>query len=195
MSILETLPPDTLLDSRVRGTIVHAHTSWVLEYYGDPVMTRVLNLLPSHAAADVIGAAGSSWSPLESLILLDSAIADVCGRSERQSVRDLGRFTAHALLGAMSESFRREGLHAFFHAGGLRDCYLHAGEWQWQEVSATHGVLTIAGMRNRNSVFCAGVSGLHEQTVLMHGGNAPAVVESSCTCAGDDACVFDISWR
>ena len=194
MTTLE-LPP-THTEELVRGTVVRAHMRWVRSYFGERVMTRVLSLLPEDAAIEVNAALPSSWCALESLIRLDTAIATVCGRSERLTLRDLGRYTAHVSLAAFRESFRSDRIHAFFHSGGFRDLYVcSSSTCEWIEVSPAQGILTIRGSGTAGAFFCAGLAGFYEQAIVMHGGEQPEVVETKCRGTESDACVFEIRWR
>lgn len=103
------LTMDGISDARLRGSFPSAHLQWVREYYGDRVAIRVLSILPPEAAVEVNGALPSGWCSFESVVLLDAAIAEVCGRDARQTYRDLGRYTAHVgLTDAERDVPRRE---------------------------------------------------------------------------------------
>ena len=60
------------------------------DYCGERVADRVLSILPPEAAVEVNGAIPSGWCSFQSLLLLDAAISEVCGRDARQTYRDLG---------------------------------------------------------------------------------------------------------
>jgi predicted hydrocarbon binding protein len=175
--------------ARVRGLFPSAHLQWVREYYGERVAIRVLSRLPPEAAVEVNGVIPSGWCSFESLLLLDAAIAEICGRDARQTWRDLGRYTAHVGLTDAERSQIRSDVHRFLRCTAVRDGLTYVDE------GPSRGMMIANGSHAFSRAYCDAISGWLEQVLKEHGAQSPSVNETLCRASGADRCAFELRWK
>ncbi len=186
-------PREVLTGGRVKGFLATARVQWLVAYYGDRVLARVLDSLPSNVADDVTLAELSGWCSFGSVLALDAAIIEVCGRRARELLRDLGRYAAHTSVG---RSAGRDSLHRFFRSAALRDAlFQESARGAYEELGPTHGRLSILSSPCFSASWCESVAGYLDQVVAIHDAFQHDVAVSSCRAAGDEACSFDIRWQ
>lgn len=187
-------PNEVLPGGRVKGQIVRAHLQGVRDYHGGDALFRILAALPFDVRAEVASAPASDWCCFRSVVLLDCAIEEQLGRGKRDFLRELGRYSAHLNL-SQFRTWRREELHKFF----LRMPLLHRqlqdfGSVSYQQTSETAGSITHRAYSCFSRVYCESALGSYEQVIVMHGAAPELVIESTCQCAGEASCTFEVSW-
>ncbi|MGZ8731039.1 MAG: V4R domain-containing protein [Thermoanaerobaculia bacterium] len=181
---------------RIRGLLPSAHLQWVRDYYGERVAIRVLSILPPEAAAEVNGALPSGWCSFESLLLLDAAIAEVCGRDARQTYRDLGRYTAHIGLTDNERAMIRSDVHRFLRCFAVRDAlFQDRGTCTYAQDGPLRGMVIANGAWAWSRVHCDTMAGWLEQVLEVHGAREVRVDERSCRASGADRCAFLLEWE
>lgn len=187
---------ESLSGGRVKGAMVRAHMQFVRDRLGEPALAHTLSILPPAVAAEVHGALASTWCAFESLIVLDRTIARVASRDERDLVRELGRYSAQINLSTIYRAFHRDDIHEFFrNSAMLNRQFQDFGDCEYEAVGKTQGRISIRNAVCYSPAYCTSETGYLEQVIATHGGTAASVTESTCQCAGDDRCTFELRWQ
>ena len=187
---------EALAGGHVKGSMVRAHLQFVKDRLGEPALAATLKALPPAVAAEVQGILTSTWCAFESLVTLDRTIARVAGRDERELMHELGRHSAQINLSTIYRAFNRDDLHDFFrNSATLHRQFQDFGDCQYERLGDTQARITIRNASCYSAAYCASEAGYLEQVIATHGGKDGKVVESTCQCAGDDRCTFELRWR
>lgn len=187
---------ESLAGGHVKGAMVRAHVQFVRDRMGEDGVNRTLNLLPPVIAEEIHGVLTSSWYPFESLVRLDRAIARVSGENEAHLMRELGRYSAQINLSTVYRAFRRDDIHDFFRRGAtLHRQFQDFGTADYQQIAPTHGRIQILDAACYSPIYCGSEAGYIEEVIAIHGGTAADVRETSCVCAGDATCTFELMWH
>lgn len=187
---------ESLAGGQVKGAMVRAHLQWVREHFGDAGVVRALSLLPPAAAVEMNGVLASTWCKFENLILLDRAIAGVAGRKEEDLMRELGAHSAEINLSTVYRAFRRDDIHEFFRrSAALHTQFQNFSSSAYEQIDKLQGRMTIGDATCYSPLYCASAIGYYERVIAMHGGKDPVVTETTCRCAGDPACTFELRWH
>ena len=190
------LTMDGMGAARIRGLLPAVHLQWVRDYYGERVAIRVLSILPPEAAVEVNGAIPSGWCSFESLLLLDVAITEVCGRDARQTYRDLGRYTAHVGLTDTERAMIRSDVHRFLRCFAVRDAlFQDRGTCRYAQDGPARGMVIADGAHAWSRVHCDTMAGWLEQVLEVHGARAVRVDEPLCRASEADRCAFLLEWQ
>lgn len=116
--------------------------------------------------------------------------------TEDEIFRGLGRHSASLNLGGVYRSFVSSEPHRFFERTSvLHHQFQNFGRSTYERTGERSGRIRIEGYTSYSPVFCsAGAAYFEEALRLMHVPGRPEVVESSCHCRGDSACVFEARW-
>lgn len=77
----------------------------------------------------------------------------------------------------------------------LHRAFQDFGKSRYERLGERSGRIRIERYREYSPVFCDSGRGYYEQALRMMKAPGPiAVRETACRCAGDDACVFEVSW-
>ena len=187
---------EALAGGRVKGAMVRAHLQFVRDRIGEAALERTLASIPETVAAEVNGILVSSWCKFESLVVLDRTIARVSGREPHVVMRELGRYSADLNLSGAYRMFRSADLHEFFR----RSVLLHRqfqdfGTVSYEPAGDTAGSMIHSNYPCFSPVYCHSAIGYYEQAIVVHGAKANLVIESSCQCAGDASCTFELEWE
>jgi hypothetical protein len=187
---------ESLAPGRVKGSMIRAHLEWLREHHPPATQTEVLARLPQEVALEATTALATTWCSFESLIRLDREIARVTDRDEAELMRELGRHSARVNLGTVYRAFRRDDIHEFFRrSAALHRQFQDFCSSEYVSSGATGGVVSLAGATCFSPVYCASAVGYYEEVIRIHGGAAANVTETSCQCAGDEACAYALRWR
>ena len=196
MTTITNVRRESLAGGRVKGAMVRAHLQFVRDRLGEAAMARTLAAVPAPVATEVQGILTGSWCAFESLIVLDRAIARVAGRDERELMHELGRYSAQINLSTVYRAFHRNDIHEFFrHSATLHRQFQDFGTCVYEHVSATHARITVRDAICYSPAYCSSEAGYLEQVIATHGGTAASVTESTCQCANDDRCTFELIWH
>jgi predicted hydrocarbon binding protein len=183
-------------NAHVKGSMVRAHVQWLRENLGEEGLEETLALLPPVPAAEVRDALASSWCSLESLVLLDRAIARVSKKNEGELMLELGRYSAQINLSGVYRAYRRTDIHEFFlRSAGLHKQFQDFGISEYQQIGETNGRMLLRDSAAFSPVYCASAPGYYTEVISLHGGANVSVTETTCRCAGDDLCTFEMRWR
>jgi uncharacterized protein (TIGR02265 family) len=180
----------------VKGTMVEAHLLWAEARFKD-ARTR----LEPRLQADCVGFVktkllATDWIPFHCLVAIDRAIAGLVGGDDFEVFRELGRHSATLNLGGVYKNFVADEPHRFFQQMTLlHRRFQNFGNSAYVKTGDRSGRIRIDGYEEYSPVFCTSGTGYVEGALAMMNVPGPSsVVEVSCQCAGDPACVFDLSW-
>lgn len=187
---------ESLAGGHVKGSMVRAHIQFVRDRFSDGALAQTLAALPPNVAAEVQGLLSSTWCSFETLILLDRTIVRVAGHDEHALMRELGRYSAEINLKTVYRAFKREGIHDFLrHSATLHKQFQDFGTCEYEQIAPTQARIRIRDAACYSPAYCESEIGYLEQVVAIHGGTAARISQSTCRCANDPLCTFELHWR
>jgi predicted hydrocarbon binding protein len=180
----------------VKATMLHAH----VEYAGS-LLRDAAGALRPHLDARTFalvapGVLATTWVPLRDLVAVDRAIAAAVGGVPEHLYRKLGRHSAVSNLAGAYKTFAAEEPHRFFeNMARLHARFQNFGRSVYARTDERAGCVRLEDYYDYSPVFCASAIGYYEGALeTMHVPGPIRVFETECTCAGDPACVFDLTW-
>jgi predicted hydrocarbon binding protein len=180
----------------VKGTMVQAHLLWASAKVAD-AQAKIVGLVTPECAEYVNRTfLATDWMPFRCLVGIDRAIATLVGGSAEAVYRELGRHSASQNLAGAYKSYAADEPHRFFANGArLHNRFQNFGKSSYEQLGERQGRVKIEEYAEYSPVFCASGVGYYEGCLRMMKVPGPVfAVETSCQCAGDPACVFDLSW-
>lgn len=145
----------------------------------------------------------SAWVLFRHLITIDRAIAGAATRGREPSADaeeavflSLGSHSAELNLTGVYKVFISDEPHRFFeNMSLLHGRFQSFGTSRYQKAGERSGVIRTADYPAYSPVFCSTGRGYYEGALrLMHVPGPIHVVETLCQCAGQEACVYELSW-
>jgi predicted hydrocarbon binding protein len=196
MTAIDVHRREALAGGHVKGAMVRAHLQFVRDRLGEPAVEQTLATLPPSAAAEIHSVLSSTWCAFETLILLDRAIARVAGQDERKLMRELGRYSAEINLKTVYRAFRRDEIHDFFRRSAtLHKQFQDFGICEYEQLGPSQARIRIREAACFSPAYCASEVGYLEQVIAIHGGTDARISESTCQCAYDAVCMFELHWH
>ena len=182
--------------AQVKGTMIQAHLNWVAKRGIDPATALAAHLSAETAKLVSHNVLATSWVSLSSLIAVDRAIAAVVKGNPDDVFRELGRFSATSNLSGIYAGFVSDEPHRFFEKQArLHDRFQNFGASAYKELGPRAGQMRLTKYTEYSPVFCLSAIGYYQGALETMKAPGPIRVrETLCTCAGDEACVFDLSW-
>lgn len=180
----------------VKGTMLEAHLEWASGQLGG-TLERLVPKLSAESAALVKGRVlPIQWIPLRCVVEIDRAIAGAVGRPPDAVFRDLGRHSAELNLKGVYKNYTSEDPHAFFERQAqLHSRFCNFGKPSYERTGDRSGRISIRECAEFSPAFCRSAQGYYEAALEIMKVPGPVMVaETSCQCAGDPACVFDMTW-
>lgn len=180
----------------VKATMLAAHLAWA-EQHVTGAKTALRDRVGAEAARFLEGALlATLWVPLRELVEIDRAIAGVVDMPEAEVYRAMGRHSAELNLGGVYRIFVKREPHRFFQRMMLlHDRFQSFGRPLYQETGEHSGRLQLEGCEEFSPVYCASARGYYEGVLEMMKVPGPiVVVERTCQCAGEAACLYELSW-
>lgn len=179
----------------VKGTMLQAHLSWASTQIHD------FERLRAHVDAESLGfltgrTFPTDWVPFRCLIQIDRAIATVVGGLPEKVFQDLGRHSATTNLTGVYKTFISTEPHHFFdQMSVLHAQFQNFGKWRYEKGGERAAKITLEAYPVYSPVYCLSASGYFEQALrMMHAPGPIMIRETSCQCAGQPQCVFDMQW-
>jgi len=182
--------------AQIKGTMLLAHLNWLRAQGMDPGTTLVPLLLPDVAQILTRSILATAWVSLRSLIAVDRAIAAAVKTPSDEVFRELGRFSANSNLAGVYSAFATAEPHRFFtQQAMLHDRFQNFGASAYQETGPRAGVMRLTKYTEYSPVFCLSAVGYYQGALETMKAPGPLRIrESECTCAGDEACTFELHW-
>ncbi len=182
--------------AQIKWTMLRAHLDW-LKKQGVDLSTALVPLLPAELAQSVTRSIPPSpWVSLRSLITVDRAIAAAVKMPSDDVYRELGRFSATSNLGGVYSSFASSDPHKFFtKQATLHNSFQNFGASTYQVKGPRAGVMRLTKYTEYSPVFCLSAVGYYQGALETMKAPGPIRIrETECTCAGDEACTFELNW-
>jgi predicted hydrocarbon binding protein len=182
--------------AQVKGTMIQAHLNWLRKQGHDPTTALASHLAPEVAKLVAHSVLATSWVSLSALIAVDRAIAAVARGGSDEVFRELGRYSATSNLSGIYAGFVSEEPHRFFEKQArLHDRFQSFGASAYKPLGPRAGQMRLTNYTEYSPVFCLSAIGYYQGALETMKAPGPIRVrETACTCAGDEACVFDLSW-
>jgi predicted hydrocarbon binding protein len=184
-------------EAAVKGTMLQAHLVWAEEKLGAGYLEKLRGLLDPEAFAYVNRSVlATDWIPFWALIQVDRAIAKAVGGDSDKSFFDLGRHSATINLKGAYKNFVAGEPHRFFEQMALlHGRFQNFGKSAYENAGPSVGRIRIEGYTEYSPVFCASGRGYYEGALHMMNAPGPiSSVETSCQCAGDAVCLYELRW-
>lgn len=180
----------------VKGTMLEAHLDWAAGRIAGGTQALASRLGPESAALVTGPFLVTNWIPLHCLVEIDRAIASAVGQPADTVLRELGRHSAQRTLAGVYKQFTKADPHRFFEQQALlHRRFCNFGRSDYARTGPTSGRISLREFAEFSPAFCTSGQGYYEAALAVMGVPGPIRVhESSCQCAGDPACAFDISW-
>jgi uncharacterized protein (TIGR02265 family) len=180
----------------VKGTMLEAHLIWAESQVPDARPRLEALLGPDCVGFVRTKLLATDWIPFHCLVAIDRVIAQLVGGDPSVVFRSLGHHSAALSLGGVYKNFVTDEPHRFFQQMTLlHRRFQNFGNSAYVKTGDRSGRIRIEGYEEYSPSFCASGAGYVEGALeMMRVPGQPVVVEVACRCAGDPACVFDISW-
>jgi hypothetical protein len=183
--------------AKVSATILQAHLSWAEQRWGQPAAARLAPILDAEAMALV----SRPLVPTDQVLLRDlvrvaGGIASVDGGDPDAVFEELGRHSARLNLGGAYKSFAPETPHRFFEQMNfLHRTFQNFGRSTYEKLGPRACRMRLEEYAEYSPMFCISGRGYYEEALRMMKAPGPiSVKETSCQCAGDACCLFELSW-
>ena len=180
----------------VKATMLEAHLDWA-EQQVEGAAEKLRQRVDGEARGLLSGSLlATAWIPLRDLVAVDRAIAELVGGSLLEVCRSMGRHSAEVNLGGVYKIFVKDEPHRFFRRMTvLHERFQSFGSPVYEELGDRAGRLRLEGCEEYSPVYCASALGYYETALRMMKVPGPiAVAETSCQCAGDPVCQYELSW-
>jgi uncharacterized protein (TIGR02265 family) len=183
--------------AKVSATILQAHLSWAEEKWGQAVASRLQPVLD----AETLPVISRPASPTDRVLFRDlvrvaRGIASADGGDRDAIFEELGRHSARINLGGAYKSFMPETPHRFFEQMNfLHRTFQNFGRSTYEKLGPRSCRMRLEEYVEYSPVFCISGRGYYEEALRMMKAPGPiSVQETSCQCAGDECCMFELSW-
>ncbi len=180
----------------VKATMLQAHLGWA-EKQRPGAAGELRERLGAEFGRYLAGALlATEWVPFRAFVEIDRAIAALVGGDEREVWRRLGHHSAEVNLGGVYKAFVKAEPHRFFN----RMTLLHGrfqsfGRPVYEETGERSGTIRIEECGQYSPVYCASALGYYEGALEMMKVPGPLrAAETSCQCAGDAVCLYQLAW-
>lgn len=182
--------------AQISATILGAHLAWAQEQWPDALPRLQAALDPERSRLVSRTLEESDWIDFADAVEVARGIARVAGGDPAATYRALGRHSASLNMAGAYKSFTPEEPHRFFDTMGfIHGSFQNFGRSSYEKRGPKQGRIRLEGYAEYSPVFCESGRGYYEQVLRMMRAPGPIqVTESACQCAGDPACVFELSW-
>ncbi len=176
---------------RMSGSIVRAHIDWVRDYRDRDEVISFFEALPQ-VMRNVLAA---SWYPFDAAMEVDRLIMNRFGNGDPRFLEELGAYSARQALTGVDRFMQPFGIHEFFHRAASLHRRLHdLGTDVYFERAPSAGRFVHIGYCSVNPLYCSTSIGFYRECIRLHGAADVMVRESTCQCAGNNSCTYELSW-
>lgn len=180
---------------RVKGVMLRAHIDWIRDHHGEAGIHRILESLSKESREAATSPLPSMWYPFSVLIELDREIISQWGDGKPEFVRELGAYSAKSGLSTTYKLFKRASLHEFFERSApLHTQFQDFGSQEFRDGGEKKVEMIHKDYACFSPIYCESALGFYHQVVELHGDEPTSIRETTCRCAGDEACTYEIEW-
>jgi hypothetical protein len=182
--------------AKVTSSILTAYLAWAEERWKD-ALERVRPHVDADTAALIARDLPDNRRVLfRHLIAVAKAIAAADGGSPDDVYHALGRHSAATNMAGAYGRFTPDAPHHFFdHMDHLHHTFQNFGSSEYSRTGERSGRVRLEGYQEYSPVYCRSAIGYYEEALrMLHAPGPVKVVETSCQCAGQPACVYELSW-
>jgi len=195
---MSSSPKPTYAGMHVKGGLLRGRFLFVIMNHGAETWARVLASLPETERESLREIAVDNWYPLNTLDLVDRAIAEQLGDgdSEDDVFDRLGEFSATSALSGPFSSLINPDVHSFLTQSALiHHAYQDFGKASYEPLSDTSGLLTIKYDDAPPPSFCTSGSSYFRHAVELCGARSARVTHTRCRARDDAVCEFYFTWQ
>ena len=183
-------------EGAIKGTMLNAHLAWVAEKVPDASEKLRPHLGPECLPCIDRAVLATDWVPFRCIVEVDKAIAAVVGGVPDDVYRELGKRSAILNLGGVYKGFVVDEPHRFFEQMALLHSRFQSfGRSFYERTGERSGRIGLEGYDEYSPVYCTSALGYFVEALQLMKVPGPARGhEVSCQCAGDRACVYELSW-
>jgi hypothetical protein len=182
--------------AKVTGSILSAYLAWAGQRWDDAA-----DRLRGHVDGDTAALLGTQVPEnrrvlFRHLIALAKAIAAAEGGDPDVVYHALGQHSAALNMAGAYKRFEPDAPHHFFdHMDHLHHTFQNFGTSDYTRTGERAGRIRLQGYHEYSPVYCQSALGYYEEVLKMLRAPGPVnVAETECQCAGEPACVFELSW-
>ncbi len=180
----------------LKGQLFLARLEYLQENHGAAAIDRVLCSLPDRAGEKLRSVDRHAWYPFSTLMHLDAAIARLLAPGDEEIFDLLGSASARHRTEWLGEHARLFSVHGFLSRVADEHRIFHSfGHAAYRRTGFTDGEIAFSAYPEAYESFCKASRGFFRAAVQHLAGTPTDVVERTCQCRGDAACVFHIRWR
>jgi predicted hydrocarbon binding protein len=182
--------------ARLSATILGAHLAWAQEQWPDALERLEAELDAERFLLVSRTIEETDWVGFADTMTVARAIARIAGGDPDATFYALGCRSAALNLAGAYRSFTPEEPHRFFETMAfLHGSFQNFGRSSYQKLDARSGRIRLEGYVEYSPVYCESGRGYYEEALRMMRAPGPVrASETSCQCAGDPACVYELSW-
>jgi predicted hydrocarbon binding protein len=183
--------------ARIKGTnLVHTR-SFVESGFGADGWSAVLAAMPAESRAAVGSILAVGWYPAHLHVEMVHAIERALGPTRPDILRDAGAYSADFDVTRIHRILFRFANPGFIleKVAEIWGRFYETGHWTLERPSPTAVVATLRDFEIVDAPYCAFMAGYYVRLFELVGAKDVQVAHRACRARGDEACVFEGSWR
>lgn len=182
--------------AQVSATVLGAHLAWAQQQWPNALQRLEAALDPERFLLVSRTFEESDWVRFADMVAVARAIARIAGGEPEATFYALGCQSASLNLAGAYRSFTPEEPHRFFDTMAfLHGSFQNFGRSQYEKLGPRRGRIRLEGYVEYSPVYCESGRGYYEEALRMMQAPGPVqAVETTCQCAGDAACVYELTW-
>lgn len=182
--------------AHVSATILAAHLAWAQQQWPDALQRLEKELDAERFQLVSRSFEESDWVRLSDMVAVARALARIAGGDPNATFYALGRQSAATNMAGAYGSFTPEEPHRFFDTMAfLHGSFQNFGRSSYEKLGPRAGRIRLEGYVEYSPVYCESGRGYYEEALRMMLAPGPIqAVETACQCAGDPACIYELSW-
>ncbi|NLI97402.1 hypothetical protein GX441_01935 [bacterium] len=183
-----------------RGVIPRYVRMWIVEFYGQDGLEKVLSKLSHEAGRMLRAPVPHGWYPVNLMREAYYAVDSELARKNPEVLYSLGRFIADQsvqgflqylvrLISTEKIVARLDAIWKRYHEGGKAEAQIFASKG-----AAKSGTFSVSGY-DAGKGFCLMLTGFIEEFIRLAGARDIEIKKRSCIHNGDEKCLWSINWN
>ncbi len=180
---------------QVKGQLLIARFDYLSDIHGAQAAARVLDALGAEDRRLMRGLVRESWYPFALLMRLDHTLARLLGGGDPAFFEELGSHSARHRTEWLGEHAALISVHAFLSRVAEQHRSFHDfGRAAYQRTGFHSGELAFRDYPEVDEAFCRASRGYFRGVLALLTEGVAQVVEATCQCRHDSACLFRLRW-